>query len=283
MKRKSLILLLWCALFAPLARAQWTVSPEAGMNVTKYVDSPAKVGYKIGAAVRYAFPETGFSLQSGLYFVQRGQGTNRSLWFEGTGVTGDGERVDFAYPMSLDDFYTGTSYVFGGYYYGYGYGYGSGMYSSYYPYGGVSSYLKDMEVNKVEYSASHTRRVYIQVPIMARYDWKINDRVKVHLALGPYIAVGVAGRTSIDTQMFNIGTLEGDVYGDALHKYTSSYRDDPFDIGRRFDWGITAEAGVDIGRWYVNVGYDMGLGKEYTGDATGVKYHTISLTVGYKF
>ena len=53
-------------------QAQWKITPEAGFNVTKYTNSPAKIGYKVGAAVSYDFGESGFALQSGLYYVQRG-------------------------------------------------------------------------------------------------------------------------------------------------------------------------------------------------------------------
>jgi len=35
------------------AQAQWKVTPEAGMNVTKYKGDVAKVGFKAGAAVSY--------------------------------------------------------------------------------------------------------------------------------------------------------------------------------------------------------------------------------------
>ena len=78
--RKSLFLLALCALCGwNVAHAQWSVTPKAGVNVTKESGSPAKIGYKVGAAVRYEFENSGFSLQSGLYFTQRGRGVNRSL------------------------------------------------------------------------------------------------------------------------------------------------------------------------------------------------------------
>ena len=50
-------------------------APEAGMNVTKYKGDVAKVGFKAGAAVSYTFGSGWFSLQSGLYYVRRGEGT----------------------------------------------------------------------------------------------------------------------------------------------------------------------------------------------------------------
>lgn len=42
------VMLMMCVISA---QAQWKVTPEAGMNVTKYKGDVAKVGFKAGAAV----------------------------------------------------------------------------------------------------------------------------------------------------------------------------------------------------------------------------------------
>ncbi len=65
------VMLMTCVISA---QAQWKVTPEAGMNVTKYKGDVAKVGFKAGAAVSYTFGSGWFSLQSGLYYVRRGRG-----------------------------------------------------------------------------------------------------------------------------------------------------------------------------------------------------------------
>ena len=44
------VMLMTCVISA---QAQWKVTPEAGMNVTKYKGDAAKVGFKAGAAVSY--------------------------------------------------------------------------------------------------------------------------------------------------------------------------------------------------------------------------------------
>ena len=92
MKKSWMIGVMLCGALA--AQAQWRITPEAGFNVTKYANSPAKVGYKVGAAVRYDFGETGFSLQSGLYYVQRGEGTIRSGYLSGTAKDNEGKEVN---------------------------------------------------------------------------------------------------------------------------------------------------------------------------------------------
>jgi len=44
------VMLMTCVISA---QAQWKVTPEAGMNVTKYKGDVAKVGFKAGAALLY--------------------------------------------------------------------------------------------------------------------------------------------------------------------------------------------------------------------------------------
>ena len=77
------------------AQAQWKVTPEAGMNVTKYKGDAAKVGFKAGAAVSYTFGSGWFSLQSGLYYVRRGKGLSSYSEIYGTSESpyGGGQRI----------------------------------------------------------------------------------------------------------------------------------------------------------------------------------------------
>lgn len=274
--RKCLFLLALCALCGwNVAHAQWSVTPKAGVNVTKESGSPAKVGYKIGAAVRYEFENSGFSLQSGLYFTQRGRGVNRSLNLWGEGIDQKGNKVEFSRPFYLN----GEDYCFSTYYYNY-------ISDEDFYYGGLGMMtqvpdLKDAKLKRMEYYESHNHRYYLQLPIMMRYDWKIGDKARFHLALGPYIAYGLSGNAYSEVQGFELKQDEGRY--EIVRDYRESERN-PFDQGRRrFDWGITAEVGFDIGRWSIGLDYDLGLGKQYRSDGIDAKYHTISLTVGYRF
>lgn len=276
--RKSLFLLALCALCGwNVAHAQWSVTPKAGVNVTKESGSPAKIGYKVGAAVRYEFENSGFSLQSGLYFTQRGRGVNRSLNLWGEGIDQAGNKVEFSRPFILD----GEDYCFSTYYY-------SSVYNDGYYYSGLGVTmqvpdLKDAELKGMKYYESHSRRYYLQLPIMARYDWKIGDKARFHLALGPYIAYGLGGNAYSEVHGFELKKNEGRYEIVRDYQESESNRN-PFHQGvRRFDWGISAEAGFDIGRWSIGLDYDLGLGKQYRSDGIDAKYHTISLTVGYRF
>ena len=63
----------------------------------------------------------------------------------------------------------------------------------------------------------------------------------------------------------------------------SGFSNDKWTHDNPFDWGLSFQAGVEVASWVINVGYDVSLGKEYQYDSAGLKYHTLSLSVGYKF
>lgn len=90
----SCVMLMMMLMCVTEVGAQWSVTPEAGMNVTKYKNSPAAVGFKAGAAVSYTFGSGLFSLQSGLYYVQRGTGKSFFGTAYGKGVDKDGKEQD---------------------------------------------------------------------------------------------------------------------------------------------------------------------------------------------
>lgn len=245
--------------------AQWSVTPEAGMNVTKYKgNSPAQIGFKAGAAVSYTFGSGLFSLQSGLYYVQRGQGKTYSGTAYGKGVGEDGKLEDrylYFSPGSLG--------------YG-GYGNWGGYYGSWgYQGNGYGFFPQDMRVEGITLSEGSSRRDYLQLPVLARFNWKLGEDVRLHVAAGPYLAYGISGKRKFKSM-------------DLSEKGYSSNSDswNPFGENsslKRFDWGLTFNAGVEVKRFALNVAYDMGLGKEYKYGNVDLKYHTVSFTVGYRF
>ena len=156
------------------------------------------------------------------------------------------------------------------------------MYSYYNPNSGYYEYVSsEMPVGDILYQTASfyqykTRKGYFQLPIMARYNWKLNDQLRFHLALGPYVAVGISGKeksieTTIDLQDEYIGSK-------------NEFENNIYDYGYyRFDWGIAAETGIKINRFSAKFSYDMGLGKENKYGEIGCKYHTASFTIGYSF
>lgn len=271
--RKLVMLAMWmtCVL---LAQAQWRVTPEAGMNVTRYKGDVAKVGFKAGAAVSYTFGPGCFSLQSGLYYVRRGKGLSSYDEIYGTSESLHGGRENtslFLYP-SLSGM---DHWIYGSGHYGNGY-YGGGS-------AGSAIYgIKDFEVEGIRHYRQKERRGYIQLPVLARFDWPVGRDARLHLAAGPYLAVGLGGKGAY-------GVSDHSLVGKLPYDKELSYN--PFSPGQgyaaapRLDWGAAAEAGIELRRVAFKVGYDLGVGKRYKGYAydIGLNYHTASFTLGYTF
>lgn len=251
--------------------AQWSVTPEAGMNVTKYKgNSPAQIGFKAGAAVSYTFGSGLFSLQSGLYYVQRGTGKSFYGTAYGKGVDQDGKEQDRYIYFSPSGLWYGGADGLGGYYGG---GYTS---DGYYCNSSGSFFPKDMRVDGITLTEGSTRRDYLQLPVLARFNWKLGEDVRLHVAAGPYLAYGISGK-----RKFKSMDLSEKGYSSNSDSWNPFGENSSF---KRFDWGLTFNAGVEVKRFALNVAYDMGLGKEYKYiDDISIKYHTVSFTVGYRF
>lgn len=123
------------------------------------------------------------------------------------------------------------------------------------------------------------RRGYLQLPVMARFNWDVRPDIRLHLAGGPYFAFGVAGEYSQEVMDWREGNLIPSSKKESWNPYNN---DQSFDVPR-FDWGMGLEIGAEIKRISFKLGYDMGFGKNYRYDDLALKYHTVSFTVGYTF
>lgn len=140
-------------------------------------------------------------------------------------------------------------------------------------------------------------KYYLQVPVMAQWTWRFCDDVKLTAGVGPYVAVGVAGKRSED---YSSGTsfyfpADGVHHEGGYGGYTSQYVNtsyNPFkDHGEgirhtkgdpRFDWGGTAAVGIAIRRVTFQVGYDLNMGKGWHGqNDLRFRSHTVSFSFGY--
>lgn len=261
----STVMLMMMLMCVTEVSAQWSVTPEVGMNVTKYKGSPSAIGFKAGAAVSYTFGSGLFSLQSGLYYVQRG--TGKSFWGTayGKGVDKDGNEQDRFISFSQNSiWYSGSE---GGYYGNY---IRDGYFSSI-----GSSFPQDMRVDGITLSESSIRRDYLQLPILGRFNWEVCKDVKLHIAAGPYLAYGISGKSKSKTvELSEDGYSSTSGSWEAFGKYGRR---------RRFDWGLMFNAGIEVKRFTLNASYDLGLGKEHSYDDINLEYQTVSFTVGYRF
>lgn len=275
MKKIVWLTLLWM-MGVMSVEAQWSITPEAGMAITKRnsFGTSWEPRPKIGVGVEYQFPSSFFSLKSGLYYMQRGYSFGNDYYLS-----------SYAYHYGYGD----PQYGFGGIgkpgcgttapvpgmsggYGGYGYGYG------YYDYA-------------YDYS-NRLKRHFLQLPVMADFSFRLADEVRLHVAAGPYIAVSMAdsgeggpfysGYISYNPTGGYGATGPGIVSGGCV-VYPSGNSWLPTQGLRAFDWGVSGVLGLEVKQWMFNFAYDLSLGKEYKHGSIGVNYHTMSLSLGYKF
>lgn len=125
------------------------------------------------------------------------------------------------------------------------------------------------------------KRHFLQVPLMAQWGWSLGKDVRMNMAVGGYVAYDTHHSSSF-TYYSNFNG-----YGDYGYVYSYGYSErsaSNFFRGlNSFDWGASFAVGLEMKNLYFNLGYDASLGKENKYDDIGVNYHTLSLTVGYKF
>ena len=106
---------------------------------------------------------------------------------------------------------------------------------------------------------------YLHLPIHAGYHWSVARRCAIYVDAGPYFSLGLFGKAKTTDHIKN-----------------ETHKDNTFDQIRRFDWGLGARLGVELGGHYrLGMGYDFGLQKlsKYSSD----KNNNFTLSVGYMF
>ena len=163
-KMRGLVITTLAGFMATSIYAQIQITPEVGASI--YKDGSAKekatVSPRIGVGVDYFFNQQkdGWGVMSGLYFYQKKEAYT-AIW--GTYRGKEGYDIDF--PTSAYDQLKPTD---------------------------------DMVLRKVTTDDTYTRRDYLQLPIMVKYKWQINDTYALSAAAGGYVAVGVGGKNQID-------------------------------------------------------------------------------------
>jgi hypothetical protein len=125
----------------------------------------------------------------------------------------------------------------------------------------VMSGLEFVQKNS-KYEGTKLKLNYLEVPILAIYNYDLGEDRKVYGGLGPYLAYGLGGK--IKGSGFNEKAFDKD-------------------LGfKRFDAGLTFTAGYKLNKkWGVRLAYDIGLANIEHESFDKTKNRCISLNVGY--
>ncbi len=225
-------------LLLPLAaNAQIQFTPEAGVSIYKKGTENATISPRIGLSVDYFFnrQEKGWGLMSGLYFYQK-KDDYTLVYSVYQGKDGFGT----IFPTESSDTWKPTN---------------------------------DMTLSKVISDDTYMRRDYLQLPILVKYKWQINDTYAISAAAGGYVAVGISGKHQIDEYTF--------LMDEKKQEYQRIEYDNPYVllIYNRFDAGFSSRLSFQAKNLSVNVSYETNL---YRRNLMGHD-NFISITAGYTF
>lgn len=238
MRKVYLAIILLCSF--PVLYSQVKFTPEVGVGILKdrQDGGNATVSPRVGIGMDYFFShkECGWGITSGLYYYYKK--SNSSI----TMATFQNERGEWQYIPFVD--YTQGSLI---------------------PDAG-------MVQKQVLTYGFDTRRDFLQLPIMAKYKWKINETYALSVAAGGYVAVGVGGKHHIHEYDYDLETSN--------IEYTKT-EINPYDVIRynRFDAGFSSRFTFQMEKFVFNVNYEVNL---YRRNDVGYE-NLISVSAGYTF
>ena len=128
--------------------------------------------------------------------------------------------------------------------------------------------------------------LYLEIPLNAVVKIPIQDNMSVFLNAGPYVAMGVAGKSKVDSKILGISSSSSEkIQFNNDNPTTSAQEDAAYNKLKRFDFGLNLGGGVDLGALLVKVNYGMGFDKISSMQTDNNKndknkFRTLSLSVG---
>ncbi|HXR84023.1 MAG TPA: porin family protein [Hanamia sp.] len=126
--------------------------------------------------------------------------------------------------------------------------------------------------------------LYLELPVNLIVRLPLaNSKSNIFVNAGPYVAMGIAGKTKLDGQLAG-----ATIHSDKNIQFTSTdptENDQAYSKLKRFDYGVNVGAGFDLGRILLKANYGLGLAKinstQTNNNANDKdKYRTVSISVG---
>lgn len=138
-----------------------------------------------------------------------------------------------------------------------------------------------------DYLETKLNPIYLEVPVNAVGKIPLADNFKLFVGAGPYVAMGIAGKQSIEGKLAGVVFSEDEniEYGDdqPINGNNGSGKGNV----KRFDFGLNFLGGLEISRFTVNAQYGLGLSNINPGsdnsDNDKYKHRVLSFSVGFLF
>jgi hypothetical protein len=139
-----------------------------------------------------------------------------------------------------------------------------------------------------DYVKTKFNPLYLEVPLNAVIKIPLNTKAKsnVFFHAGPYIAIGVAGKSSGESSIIGFkSSFSNPIKFSNDDPFTSRQDDAAYYKLKRFDFGVNVGGGIDFGKFLLKANYGYGLAKinSTQGDNTvndKNKFRTWSVSVG---
>lgn len=139
-----------------------------------------------------------------------------------------------------------------------------------------------------DYVTSKFNPLYLELPLNAvvKIPLSTNAKTNVFFHAGPYIAVGIAGKSTTDTQIGGVQShSSSSIKFSNDNPFTSQQDDAAYNKLKRFDYGFNLGGGFDFGKVLIKANYGFGLAKINSTESnnsvnTKNKFRTFSVSVG---
>lgn len=127
---------------------------------------------------------------------------------------------------------------------------------------------------------------YIEVPLNLVIRVPVKGKHGLFFHAGPYAAIGVNGKSTTDQKLLGISSHSENEIGFANDDpFTSRQEDASYYKLKRFDFGLNAGGGVDLGKLLLKVNYGMGFTKINSTESNNAsddknKHRILSFSVG---
>lgn len=125
----------------------------------------------------------------------------------------------------------------------------------------------------------------LTIPVNIGYKFAVAPSVSLFAAAGPYINIGLGGKSKVQTMQLTDGSTTTSSAGQTSKYEEATASDNVYSdkLMNRINWGVGFRIGAEFSSHYqVSVGYELGLTKIFK-DSLDSKHRTLTLGVAYTF
>lgn len=153
---------------------------------------------------------------------------------------------------------------------------------------GKGSKIQKGNSSDLTYYKATANPYYIEIPVNIALKLPITGESNFFAGAGPYIAMGVGGKRKIEGKTLGVAYSSNEKIEYSSDDPTTFNNEEGTGLGvmRRFDYGLNATAGFQLGSGMIALNYGYGLAKLQSGTNSSKdndnKHRVLSLSVGFK-